>query len=334
MTTAATLSVREETFEDIRDEWSALITRLPEAIPFVTPAWQRCWLDHFQGQRALRIYCVRESSRLTGVLPLLVEDTKAEFVGHHSICDYMDAVIEPGAEPAAWAALLERVAADGIRELDLRGVLSESPTSTAIAAAAEAGWDCTREREAISPGVALPGSWEEYLGRLSKKDRHEMRRKLRRLDTAGGDVSFRVITEAAEAQSLLERFFHLMRISNHHKEEFLARPGMESFFRDMTGRMADAGMLRFHWLTFDNEPVAGVLNFDVGGRLYMYNSGYDPAYSHYAVGLMSKALLIQEAIECGRTFVDFMRGDESYKYDLGGQDRVVWRIRLAVRSSE
>jgi CelD/BcsL family acetyltransferase involved in cellulose biosynthesis len=43
---------------------------------------------------------------------------------------------------------------------------------------------------------------------------------------------------------------------------------------------------------------------------------------------MSKALLIKDAIEIGRTAVDFMRGDESYKYDLGGQDRKVCRMVL------
>jgi CelD/BcsL family acetyltransferase involved in cellulose biosynthesis len=156
-----------------------------------------------------------------------------------------------------------------------------------------------------------------------------MRRKMRRLDTAGGNVQFRVITEADEACAQLDRLFHLMRISNHHKEEFLERPGMTAFFRDMTAVMANAGMLRLYVLTFDAEAVAMVLNFDVGGRLYMYNSGYDPQYSHYAVGLMSKALLLQDAIEQNRTAVDFMRGDESYKYDLGGRDRKVHRLVLS-----
>jgi CelD/BcsL family acetyltransferase involved in cellulose biosynthesis len=96
----------------------------------------------------------------------------------------------------------------------------------------------------------------------------------------------------------------------------------------MTAVMANAGMLRLYSLTFDGEHVAMVLNFDIGGRLYMYNSGYDPAYSHYAVGLMSKALLLRDAIENGRAAVDFMRGDESYKYDLGGKDRKVYRLVL------
>ena len=87
-------------------------------------------------------------------------------------------------------------------------------------------------------------------------------------------------------------------------------------------------MLRFYSLNLDGQAVAMVLNFDLGERLYMYNSGYDPDYAHYAVGLMSKTLLIEDAIRFGRTAVDFMRGDEAYKYDLGGKDLRVWRAVL------
>ena len=327
--TTAMLTVKDEPFEAVRGEWQELALRAGEFVPFVAPVWQRVWLDHFQGTRTLRVYAARDGGRLAGILPALIDGDRAEFVGHYSICDYMDGIAERGSEREFWRLALERLAADGVRELELRGLLETSPSLEAIAeASASAGYTAEREDEAISPCVELPETWDEYLGRLSKKDRHEMRRKLRRLETAGGDVQFRAVTAADEADPLLETLFRLMRASNHHKEEFLDRPGMQEFFRAMTRAMADAGMLRLYVLTFDGQPVAMVHNLDVGGRLYMYNSGYDPQYSHYAVGLMSKALLIKDAIEIGRTAVDFMRGDESYKYDLGGQDRKVCRMVL------
>jgi CelD/BcsL family acetyltransferase involved in cellulose biosynthesis len=327
--TATTLVVRDETLDSVCEGWDELLTSVAEPLPFVTPAWQRIWLQHFQGERALRIMAARDGERLIGVAPLLVAGDSAEFVGHYSICDYLDVAVAPGYEDQFWPQVLRRLADDGVAALDLRGLLESSPSLAAIdAAAAGAGFSVQREDEAISPWVELPATWDDYLGTLSKKDRHEMRRKMRRLDTAGGDVRFHIITEAAPGCEQLDRLFHLMRISNHHKEEFLARPGMEAFFREMTAVMANAGMLRLYSLTFDGEAVAMVLNLDVGGRLYMYNSGYDPAYAHYAVGLMSKAMLLRDAIENGRIAVDFMRGDENYKYDLGGKDRKVYRLVL------
>ena len=92
-----------------------------------------------------------------------------------------------------------------------------------------------RSRKRSRRASMLPASWDDYLGTLSKKDRHEMRRKMRRLDSAG-DIEMKIITTADEAAPLLDTLFHLMRISNHHKEEFLDRPGMMDFFREMTAR--------------------------------------------------------------------------------------------------
>ncbi|TAK63663.1 MAG: GNAT family N-acetyltransferase, partial [Dehalococcoidia bacterium] len=285
--------------------------------------------DHFQGERQLQILTARDGERLIGVAPFLRDGASAEFVGHYSICDYMDAVVTPGFEAAFFAPIFERLAADGAMTIDLRGLRASSPTIAGALAAAEAlGYAGRQEEEALSPCVGLPPTWEEYVGSLSKKDRHELRRKLRRLGDAGGAVELKVVTEADEASGLLDTLFQLMRLSSHLKEEFLERPNMQAFFRAMVPAMAVEGMLRLYVLTFDAVPVASVLNFDLGGTLYMYNSGYDPEYSHFAVGLMSKALLLKDAIENGRTCVDFLRGDEAYKYDLGGKDQQVFRVVL------
>lgn len=326
--TVTQLAVNDEPFDAVAAEWSELLARCANPMPFATPQWQRVWLRHFQGERTLRVLSMRDGDRLAGVAPLLIDGDRAEFAGHYSICDYMDAVVAPGYEGEFFARVLERLASDGVRTLDLRGVRQWSSTLDAVCdGSAGAGYRVERQEEALSPSVELPGDWEAYLGQLSKKDRHELRRKLRRLMSAGG-VALRVVTTPDEASEKLDTLFHLMRISSHHKEEFLDRPGMEAFFREMTRTMAEAGLLRFYFLTFDGQAVASVLNFDVGGVLYMYNSGYDPEYAHYAVGLMSKALLVQDAIENGRSCVDFLRGDESYKYDLGGKDQQVYRLVL------
>jgi CelD/BcsL family acetyltransferase involved in cellulose biosynthesis len=81
-------------------------------------------------------------------------------------------------------------------------------------------------------------------------------------------------------------------------------------------------------LRINNRPAAAVLCFVAGSYLYLYNSGYDPEFSSLSVGLVSKALCLRWAIENGFGGLDFLRGDESYKYDLGAQDQRVYRLRL------
>jgi CelD/BcsL family acetyltransferase involved in cellulose biosynthesis len=230
-----TLSIHDEAFDRVRGEWAGLLAQVPAPVPFVTPAWQRVWLDHFQADRRLLVLTARDGERLVGVAPLLVEGDRAELVGHYSICDYMDVVVTPG---------FERLASEGVRTLEMRGIRAGSASLAPVAAAASgAGFTLAREDEALSPSVELPGTWDDYLGRLSKKDRHELRRKLRRLDSAG-DIALRIITGPDEASDLLDTLFRLMRLSSHHKEEFLERPGMEAFFREMVRVMAEERMLR------------------------------------------------------------------------------------------
>jgi CelD/BcsL family acetyltransferase involved in cellulose biosynthesis len=79
-------------------------------------------------------------------------------------------------------------------------------------------------------------------------------------------------------------------------------------------------------LSVDGKNAAAVLCFDAGCTLYMYNSGYDPDYSALSVGLLSKALVLRWAIENGKTHLDFLRGNEPYKYDLGARDQNIYRL--------
>jgi CelD/BcsL family acetyltransferase involved in cellulose biosynthesis len=128
----------------------------------------------------------------------------------------------------------------------------------------------------------------------------------------------------------MDDFLHLMESSKHEKAEFLT-PQMEHFFREMAVTLAADGLIRMYFLELDGVRVAAVLCFDCDNSLLMYNSGYDPQLSHLAVGLISKALLVKDAIEQGRACLDFLRGDERYKYDLGAQNSQVYRCTVTRR---
>ena len=60
----------------------------------------------------------------------------------------------------------------------------------------------------------------------------------------------------------------------------------------------------------------------------MYNSGFDPAFADLSVGLLLKATTIRDAIERGLDSFEFLRGDEQYKYHLGGVDQAVYRMTV------
>ncbi|HXF51459.1 MAG TPA: GNAT family N-acetyltransferase [Dehalococcoidia bacterium] len=326
--------VLEEEFGRLQAEWEGLLSLCPRPSPFVHPAFQRAWADAFlggaEGPEPL-LWSVREGERLIGVASLLARDGTLALAGDPSVCDYADLVCTPGYEEAFLAELLTRARAS-FEGVDLWGLQEDSPTLSALdGAARRAGFDVARELEAVAPAVRLPGSWEEYLAGLSKKDRHELRRKIRRFGALGGGVRVRAVTGGPELTEGARVLRELMAMSRQDKLEFLRRPQMETFFARLVEEMGAAGLIRLYVVDLDGKPVAAVLCFLLANRLYMYNSGYDPALAQYSVGLVSKAAVIQDAIEQGYECVDFLRGDESYKYDLGATDQRIYRCVLTRR---
>ncbi len=116
----------------------------------------------------------------------------------------------------------------------------------------------------------------------------------------------------------MDDFFPLMRASSHDKDDFLT-PEREDFFKKLALELAPRGQFKLYFLEVDGVRVASCICFDYAGTYLLYNSGYDPEFSTLSVGLLNKALCLKEAIEEGRECFDFLRGNERYKYDLGGK---------------
>jgi CelD/BcsL family acetyltransferase involved in cellulose biosynthesis len=177
-------------------------------------------------------------------------------------------------------------------------------------------WQVSCSPEDVTVELNLPSSWEEYLQLLSGKQRHELNRKLRRLNEEG-DLNHRTGTDANEND--IDTFLRLFRDSRQDKAAFLT-PQMESFFRSIARAMAEQKLLRLNILELDKKPMAATMCFDYRDTVYLYNSGYEPDYGWLSVGVISKALCIKDSIERHKKRFDFLKGAEAYKYHLGGQE--------------
>ena len=74
------------------------------------------------------------------------------------------------------------------------------------------------------------------------------------------------------------------------------------------------------FLTVGGRRIAAGVTFDDGEAVYYYNAGVDPDARDLSPGVVMVARYIQRAIELGRTRLDFLRGDEPYKYEWGAVD--------------
>ncbi|HEY90480.1 MAG TPA: GNAT family N-acetyltransferase, partial [Dehalococcoidia bacterium] len=168
----------------------------------------------------------------------------------------------------------------------------------------------------------------EYLQLLNSKQRHEVRRKLRRLEEAGS-VEYRFIDNSEFVPGFMDVFLDLFGESRDDKAAFMTA-GMEVFFRAMAMEMSGAGLLRGGVLELDSVPVAAIITFDFNDIVYLYNSSLTEEHRALSVGVLSKALCIRDSIERGKKMFDFLKGDEHYKYQLGGQEVQLYRCRISL----
>lgn len=320
-------------FAELAEEWSALLRRAAVDTLFLTPQWQRVWWQHFGTALELYLLLARdEAGTLQGIAPLYAQEEAGRrilrFIGGLEVSDYLDLIVARGREDEVYRAFLEYLLAEPSWDLlDLHCLPATSPTSEALRQACA---EClpeglTIEPEEAAPYIPLPEGWEAYLAALDKKQRHEIRRKVRRAE-AEAEVRWSRLQDPAGLEEAVETFIRLHRASHPEKEAFMT-PQMAAFFRDMAYVTWEAGWLNLYTLWLDGRPAASLWCFDYGDDLLLYNSGFDPAWRpELSAGIVLLAYCIQDAIARRKRRFDFLRGGESYKYRFGAVDSAVYHM--------
>ena len=321
-----TISVRKENFDTITDEWECILPHTGANTIFITPWWQQLWWRRYGDSEArLEIFSVRNGDSLLGIAPLMTRGDTLSFLGDTDLFDYHDFLVREGCEDTFYTALWQQIEAMDWNTMELKSLRESSETLSRFPRLAEANnWTTSISEEDVSPYTHLHPSWDEYVAGLRKKDRHELRRKLRRLNDGNSATQYALRKPNAIADALPE-FFRLMRASRPDKDDFLT-PDREQFFRDLAQELASRDQFKLFFLELNDIRVASCICFDYNGSYLLYNSGYDPEYSRLSVGLLNKALCIQDAIETGKKSFDFLRGNERYKYNLGGTNQTIHEL--------
>ena len=321
-----TISIRKEDFDSIADEWECILPHTGANTIFITPWWQRLWWRRYGDEEArLEIFSVRNGDSLLGIAPLMTRGDTLSFLGDTDLFDYHDFLVRDGCQDDFYTALWRHIEAMDWQSMELKSLRETSETLRRFPEFAEAsGWTVSVSDEDVSPYTHLQPSWDEYVSGLRKKDRHELRRKLRRLNN-GNEATQYAFHDADEIADAMPDFFKLMRASRPDKDDFLTAD-REGFFNELAQELASRNQFKLFFLELNDVRVASCICFDYNGSYLLYNSGYDPEYSRLSVGLLNKALCIQDAIETGKKSFDFLRGNERYKYNLGGTDQTIHEL--------
>jgi CelD/BcsL family acetyltransferase involved in cellulose biosynthesis len=325
---------------EMAEAWNVLVSESASHVPFLRYEYLTTWWEfkgggEWETGELFVVMAHSEMGKLMGIAPLFftnnLDGKKAlMFLGSFEISDYLDVIVRPRDLKAFLDALLKYLIGPEMptwEVLDLYNLLDESPTLTVLKdTAKKMGLQYTQEVLQPSPYVMLPGDWDSYLAGIKKKQRHEIRRKLRRAEAAEEGLHWYIVDDVATLDDEIDAFLQLMS-HDHHKDAFLTDV-MRSQMRAAVHTAFREGWLQLVFLEIGGEKAAAYLNFDFDNRVWLYNSGINFDFNYYSPGWVLLAYLIQWCIENGREALDFMRGDEIYKYRFGGVNRFVLRVQI------
>jgi CelD/BcsL family acetyltransferase involved in cellulose biosynthesis len=244
-----------------------------------------------------------------------------------NVCDHSDVITAPHMAEVFFQGLCDHLRRRGVEQLDFELLRPDSIVLREMAPPARRqGLAVEIEPKDASLELTLPDSWESYLRMLSGKQRHELRRKLRRIDQAKPHV-LRTVSDRAPVAEAMEVFLKLFRSNRADKADFMREP-MIAYFRTLSQSLAEENRLRLFFLELQGTPAAAAMCFHQHGTIYLYNSAYDTEYQALSVGILCKALSIRESIRSGMKVYDFLRGAENYKRHLGGQPVTLYRCTI------
>jgi CelD/BcsL family acetyltransferase involved in cellulose biosynthesis len=131
-----------------------------------------------------------------------------------------------------------------------------------------------------------------------------------------------------DVETAVTDFLDLLQKSTFEKRDWL-NDGRRAVFYDAARAAHQAGTLQLIFMEVRGKKAAALFNFDYNGRIWVYNSGLDPAlFGALSLGVVITAKAIEYAVENGRTTFDFLRGNETYKYRFGAVDTRIYRLHL------
>lgn len=327
------------------NEWNTLLKDSIQDTPFLRYEYQKTWWEHKGGgewaDAKLILVTARENNQLIGIAPLFIATYENESAillnGSIEISDYLDVIVRKDDHAKFISGLFDFLVSDltgageprpyDWKKIDWYNLPDDSPTLLALKEeATKRGWSHLEEMYRPTPRIALNGSFDDYLSRIDKKQRHEIRRKMKRAAESDLDVKFNVIGHDVDIEKELNDFFALM-IQDPNKAKFL-HPAMRE---QMTSVLHEAYKNNYLWLAFleiDGVKTAASLNFDYENKLWGYNSGVSSDYRELSTGWVLLSHTIQWCCDNHRYEFDFMRGDEDYKYRFGGVNRFVMRSKI------
>ncbi|MBV9318003.1 MAG: GNAT family N-acetyltransferase [Gammaproteobacteria bacterium] len=283
-------------------------------LPYATQEWHLAWCEHLLSRNPHMhqqpMFCVvrEHEGRCVAIVPLILTRRRlgplkvAAFAmvgADPALTELRNPLIEPGYERAAVRAVHERLAAlPGWDWIQWNGVSAE--LAAALAREAAPQWYQTLDDYVLD----LPSAWPELMAGLSHNMRKTVRRSYDLLARDGHAFEFVAARDCVEVRWAVLRFLELHSLRagmpgrSLHPNRFAAR-SPRAFLYEVCERLAARDAVRVFQLWVADQAVASRIGFVMGDSLYLYHSGFDPAWAPYSVMTTMMAEVMRYAIATG-----------------------------------
>jgi len=299
------------------DEWAELHAADDRATPYGSAAWARASVAHEAD--AAEPWCLTardDDGRLVGLMALARRRRHMMRIlrplgDEHADC--WDVLARPEARAA-----VERRLAEELRrrsgEWDAL-VLTHLTHGTTFPEALPGARLHTRGHEGLPhPHVALPETFDAYLGRFPSERRRRMRKHLAPLDK--GPVTVRPIPED-ELPDAVARLLSLRRRQWEQAGKALlpalAEDRFRRFLTEVACALVPAGNATMVEYFVDDKPYALYLDYGDARAFHGFMGGYELEHSRLEPGKLHILASLRSSIEAGRTWANLGRGGEDYK---------------------
>jgi CelD/BcsL family acetyltransferase involved in cellulose biosynthesis len=319
-------------FAAIRPAWQQLWERSGSFI-FQGHDWIAGWLSAMGGRRDIRLHIALawDGDQLRGAMPCAVHRRSGLRVLSWTaqlFSDYCDCLADPACEGDAVISLLwgslnqfgrfDLVSLQQLRpDAKCRGFLDRMARDGSRLQYGERSERCMRVENRWPDGQA-------FFRSLNKKGRNNHTRGKRILTELAGSVCFRPVEPTEDTGRLLDETLRLKQAWLRANDPGSPLLGSDAdVLRAILGRALQSGLARIFLLECGGRIAAASVNFIYAGRMEAYFTAYDGAFERASPGTILIVEYLRWSFDRGLAHVDFMRGDEAFKYRMANAETLL-----------
>jgi len=177
------------------------------------------------------------------------------------------------------------------------------------------GWLVLKRPAAVYPYLPITWDWQKFLSTKSSNFRYALKRYENRLKKEKLDLHVEqkgaIDFDSRALNDIIDIEKRSWKAGTPAARLQSAR--LKLFYSDFLRQFALNGWLSL-WVGYiGDKPVAYLINFDYGNKIWFYNSAYDKKFGRIGVGSIISYLAIKDAFFRGKKEYDFLKGGEIFK---------------------